>query len=831
MRRKLLLFLFAIAFSSFTANTMAQTASATWPLTATTTLAVTNVGNVTGTVETLNILQTGTYAGYDANGVATMQRLRINTIYGSGATAGWPALQTTELSDVWAQFAASPNAGNQFHVASVSLTIAGSSSATMMANVYISTDPTFATATRTQIYTTPGTGLPVPTVAPTTAVPVIISLTGIDILVADGQTFYVRVYPWNNNTSGITTGKYLSIQNVVISGTSNPNTPVTTAATSIHSTDFTANWNSSATATGYYLDVATDASFNNLVSGYSNKNVGNVTSATVSGLTSATDYYYQVRAYNTGGTSASSTPAISVTTATGPSTDATLSGITYGGVSVTCFSPTTTTYSVVLPYGTSTIPTVAGTITQQNANTVITQASSVTGSASIVVTAQDLTTTKTYTINFSVAAPATDATLSTLKVGGVSVTGFDPTTLTYNVTLPVGTTLTPAITATMNESHATVVINQPTSVNGSATVVVTAQDGVTKTTYTINLSALSTSNDATLSSLKINNAAVSGFAAGTLTYNITSYTAGTAVSTLPITYTVNESHATAVLTAPTAIPGVGTILVIAQDGITKLTYTINFKVTDATLSDLKVGGTTLSTFSPTSLTDTISWPNDGTIPVITYTTTESHASALVTIQPGVFGNATVVVTAQDGTTTKTYTITIRSTDATLKDLQVNGTTIAGFSPTTLAYTINYAYYNVLNGSVALPVVTAVKNDTYATLTAPTAITAFPSTSTIVVAAQNGTKASYTVYFGMTTAVTDITEQQLKISSKAGSVDIESSNNIVSIQVTNLQGKKVFGKNINSSNASVSTESWTNGIYIFSLVTEKGVITRKIGIFQ
>jgi uncharacterized protein (TIGR02145 family) len=74
-----------------------------------------------------------------------------------------------------------------------------------------------------------------------------------------------------------------------------------------------ANWGSVAGATGYYLDVATDAGFTTFVPGYNNQNVGNVTTINVTGLTCVTTYYYRIRAYNACGTSANST-AITVTT-------------------------------------------------------------------------------------------------------------------------------------------------------------------------------------------------------------------------------------------------------------------------------------------------------------------------------------------------------------------------------------------------------------------------------------------------------------------------------------------------------------------------------------
>ena len=69
---------------------------------------------------------------------------------------------------------------------------------------------------------------------------------------------------------------------------------------------FTANWSSVPTASGYRLDVSTSSSFGTFVPGYSNRDVGNVTSFNVTGLSANTFYYYRVRAYNGNGPGLSS---------------------------------------------------------------------------------------------------------------------------------------------------------------------------------------------------------------------------------------------------------------------------------------------------------------------------------------------------------------------------------------------------------------------------------------------------------------------------------------------------------------------------------------------
>ena len=74
--------------------------------------------------------------------------------------------------------------------------------------------------------------------------------------------------------------------------------PLATAATAITVTTFSANWESVEGAAGYKLDVATDAAFTSFVSGYNDLDVSNVTTYSVTTLSSSTEYFYRVRAYN-----------------------------------------------------------------------------------------------------------------------------------------------------------------------------------------------------------------------------------------------------------------------------------------------------------------------------------------------------------------------------------------------------------------------------------------------------------------------------------------------------------------------------------------------------
>jgi hypothetical protein len=80
---------------------------------------------------------------------------------------------------------------------------------------------------------------------------------------------------------------------------------------------------------------------------------------------------------------------------------------------------------------------------------------------------------------------------------------------------------------------------------------------------------------------------------------------------------------------------------------------------DATLSDLSADGNTLSGFSGASENYTVELSQGSAIPTVTATTTNANASALITQATSIPGDATVVVTSEDSSTVKTYTVSFK----------------------------------------------------------------------------------------------------------------------------------------------------------------------------
>jgi len=83
-------------------------------------------------------------------------------------------------------------------------------------------------------------------------------------------------------------------------------------------------------------------------------------------------------------------------------TDATLSDLQVDGTTVAGFSPSVLNYSVVLPEGTTVVPTVTSTTNDPDASAVVTPADAIPGTTSVLVTSANTEVERTYTVAFSI---------------------------------------------------------------------------------------------------------------------------------------------------------------------------------------------------------------------------------------------------------------------------------------------------------------------------------------------------------------------------------------------------------------------------------------------
>jgi hypothetical protein len=161
------------------------------------------------------------------------------------------------------------------------------------------------------------------------------------------------------------------------------------------------------------------------------------------------------------------------------SSDATLCDLVYNNIAIEDFSKYKTEYVIELSADDE-IPTVDAEATDSKADVSITQAKSIPGTATVVVTAEN-GAKRTYKVRFVVKNASSDATLSYIKYDGTKVKNFDEETTFYTVKLSDNDV--PKVTAKANDSKAEVTITQAADVPGYAKIVVVAEDGTTKKIY------------------------------------------------------------------------------------------------------------------------------------------------------------------------------------------------------------------------------------------------------------------------------------------------------------------------------------------------------------
>jgi hypothetical protein len=106
----------------------------------------------------------------------------------------------------------------------------------------------------------------------------------------------------------------------------------------------------------------------------------------------------------------------SVTTPPALSDNADLNFIKVDGENIPDFNPAVLNYTHTLPAGTTEVPTVTWEVAQQDALVTPTVATAVPGTTSLLVTAQDGTTTKTYTVEFVLSTGVQSSALANITV-------------------------------------------------------------------------------------------------------------------------------------------------------------------------------------------------------------------------------------------------------------------------------------------------------------------------------------------------------------------------------------------------------------------------------
>ena len=347
----------------------------------------------------------------------------------------------------------------------------------------------------------------------------------------------------------------------------------------------------------------------------------------------------------------------------------------------------------------------------------------------ILVKAEDGSSQTLYQIQFQ-RAPSSNASLAEVTVNGETYTAFRPGQTNYNVELPYGTTAAPVIGYTAAEDGQVVTMTQATSPTGTATIHVTAPDGVSTMTYTLSF-FVGQLKDVTLQDIKVNGKSIIGFTPSQAVYKVSLPVGTPSLTVEPVSaYPAGEQTITITpnpLPTGEAINGTTVQIVVSAPGATSTkTYKLNIKIEESSysyLADLQVVGEQVSDINPSVFNDPTILAFDpevttyyvnlkmGTkeLPYILYTPGDEYQT--ITIDDGgLDGTTRISVLAgnrSDQTVYKLVFSTAKSEISTLAGLEIGGVPVVGFASDVTNYT-----YELPIGTTVLPEITPIPGDEF-----------------------------------------------------------------------------------------------------------------------
>lgn len=263
----------------------------------------------------------------------------------------------------------------------------------------------------------------------------------------------------------------------------------------------------------------------------------------------------------------------------------------------------------------------------------------------------------------------TDATLSNIKLNGGNLVDFSANRTNYYIYLEEGSAV-PSITYTTTNSNATAqVLNTPTAIPGSYEIKVTAEDGVTEKLYTVSLYP-DLSKDTTLSTISVNGKEWTDFDASKVYCNYYILKGG-ALPTFSAVAT--DEKATVTITQASASDLTATIQVVAEDtGFAKI-YEIVVVEVDLSLTELKVGDTTITLTGEKNYTVTVAKGTEY-YPIVEATAKEKLAQVKITQANAGTGKAVITVSNNGLNTQYTINFILEGTAPTDQPIDDSGCT-------------------------------------------------------------------------------------------------------------------------------------------------------------
>lgn len=278
------------------------------------------------------------------------------------------------------------------------------------------------------------------------------------------------------------------------------------------------------------------------------------------------------------------------------------------------------------------------------------------------------------------------------------------------------------------------------------------------------------------------------------------------------------------------LPGTAVVKVTAEDS-TVMEYTIHFPAAnDSTLTELTVSSGTLTpAFDPAVMNYTVELEN--TVTSVTVTAKASNEFATVagdgdfTTLPG---SDTIMVTAPNGNVSEyiiVFSYVPLSSDNSLKELSVDvGTMDPAFSSTVYSYTV------LVPLNTTSITITAVANDTTATVEGDGEFTTIPGTATIKVTAQDGGVQNYELAVDFEDGISE-SENMISIypNPASGQLNVKLSefSGKSTIRIINTLGVVVSELTVQQQLTTINVANYPSGIYMIQVENSGKVLINSL----
>jgi hypothetical protein len=330
-----------------------------------------------------------------------------------------------------------------------------------------------------------------------------------------------------------------------------------------------------------------------------------------------------------------------------------------------------------------------------------------------------------------------------------------------------------------------------------------------------------------LSDLTVGGETITGFKSDKFEYTVTLDHNETVVPT--VTATTVHGTAVATITDATSLPGATTVAIDGA-GPAEDTYTITFELapdTDATLMAIMPNGNTIPNFVSTTTFYEYGVPVGTTVvPTITASTTDPNAMYSVVDAAEIPGISVITVTAEDGSTMAEYKVSIviaYSDDTSLSDLQLDGTTLSGFSASVYSYAVELDNFEV-PGIIAL----ATHEKAIPFVSYPEEV---PGTATVTVTAEDGvTQHVYSIEFTTTavlTGIEEVSKVNLYPNPAVNELFVYSEKYFTHVQIITMNGRllKEFENSRLGGDLRLDVSDLDRGIYAVLLKSRNTIVSR------